>query len=79
MCVHNKHEVKKNDTTAMTAATNEACMEWLDENYYLMGQEWQLIVKNANLLKTFFLVGKMSKFLTVDWYSHPFPGFPMKV
>ena len=26
MCVHIKPEVKKNDTTAMTTATNEACI-----------------------------------------------------
>ena len=38
--VYIKPEVKKNDTTAMTTATNEACIGWLDENSYLMGKEW---------------------------------------
>ena len=35
-----KPEVKTNDTTAMTTATNEACIGWLDESCYLMGNEW---------------------------------------
>ena len=35
-----KPEVKTNDTTAMTAATNEDYLGWLHENYYLMGKEW---------------------------------------
>ena len=28
-----------NDTTAMATATNEACIGYLDENYYFMGKE----------------------------------------
>ena len=39
-CVYIKPEIKRKDTTAMTAATNEACIGWLDENCYLMGKEW---------------------------------------
>ena len=36
-----KPEVKANATTAMTTATNEAFIGWLDENCYLMVKEWQ--------------------------------------
>ena len=39
-CVYIKPEVKKNDTKAMTAAINEACIGWLDENCCLLGKEW---------------------------------------
>ena len=39
MCTHIKPEVKKSDTTAMTAAINEACIGWWDVNYYLMEKE----------------------------------------
>ena len=38
-CVYTKPEVKKDDTTAMTAATNEACIGWIDENSCLIGKE----------------------------------------
>ena len=38
-CVYIEPAVKKKDTTAMTAATNEACIGWLHENGYLMGKE----------------------------------------
>ena len=38
-CACIKPEVKKYDTTAMTAATNEACTGWCDENCYLMEKE----------------------------------------
>ena len=37
--VYMKHEVKKTGTTAMTTATNEACIRSLDENCYLLGKE----------------------------------------
>ena len=37
VCVCIKPLVKKNDTTAMTIATNEAFIGWLEENCYLMG------------------------------------------
>ena len=39
-CVYTKLEVKKKDTKAMTTATSEACIVWLDEKYYFMGNEW---------------------------------------
>ena len=35
-----KPEVKKYDTTAMTAATNNACIGWLDENFLYDVKEW---------------------------------------
>ena len=34
-----KPEVKS-DTTAMTTATNEACIGWWDENCYLIEKKW---------------------------------------
>ena len=37
--VYIKPEVRKKDTTAMTTATNKACIGWIDENWYLMGKE----------------------------------------
>ena len=41
-CAYIKPKLKKkNDTAAMTTATNKACIGWLDENCYLMGKEWQ--------------------------------------
>ena len=33
-------EAKKNDIISMAATTNEACIWWLNENFYLMGKEW---------------------------------------
>ena len=38
-----------------------------------------LIVEDVNLLRRIFLVGKISKILTVGWYSSPSPGFLIKV
>ena len=38
-----------------------------------------LIGEDVNLLKGIFLVGKMRKFMTTKWYSHPSPGFRRKV
>ena len=38
-----------------------------------------LILEDINLLKKIFLVGKISKFLAVGWYSPPSPGFPIRV
>ena len=38
-CMYIKPEVKKNDTTEITTATNEPCIGWLDENCYLMRKE----------------------------------------
>ena len=38
--VYIKAEVLKNNTTTVTTATNEACIGWLDQNYYQMGKEW---------------------------------------
>ena len=32
--------IKPYVTTAITTATNEAWIGWLDENCYLMGKEW---------------------------------------
>ena len=46
---------------------------WLGEGMTL------LIGEDVNLLKGVFLVGKMRKFMTTKWYSHPSPGFPRKV
>ena len=40
MCVHIKPDVKKNDTTAMTTATNEICIGWWDEKCNLMEKDW---------------------------------------
>ena len=33
-----------------------------------------LIAEDVNLLRRIFLVGKMSTFLAVGWYSTPTPG-----
>ena len=38
-----------------------------------------LIAEDVNLLIGIFLLGEMSKFLAVEWYSPPFSGFPIKV
>ena len=38
-CVYIKPEVKKNYTTGMTTALNEACIGRLDQNCYLMRKE----------------------------------------
>ena len=71
---------EKNDTTAMTAATNEACIKCLGENYYLMGEGMTLLTaENVNLLRTIFLVGKVSNFFAVSWDSPLYPRFPIKV
>ena len=37
-CVYIKPDVKKNDTTAMSRATNEVCTGWLDRNCNLWGK-----------------------------------------
>ena len=79
-CEYIKPEVKSNDTTVMTSATNEAWIGWWDENCYLMGGGMTLLIaEDAYLLRRIFLVGKMSKCLLVSWYSFLSPGFPMKV
>ena len=74
------NDVKKNDTTTMTTTTNEADIGWLNKNYYLMGEGMKLLIEeDVNSLRKIFLVGKMSRFLAVNWYSSPSPGFPIKV
>ena len=66
-CEYIKSEVKNNNTTAMTSATNEACIGWWDENCYLMGEGMTLLIaEDAYLLGRIFLVGKISKFLLVS-------------
>ena len=47
--VYIKPEVKKNDTTAMTAAINEACIWRLHENCYLV-REIFLVREMSNIL-----------------------------
>ena len=59
---YKKPEVKKNDTTAMTAAINEACIGWLHGSYYLV--------------RGIFLVQKMSFFLLLGRIIPPSTGFP---
>ena len=56
----------KNDITLMIAATNEACIEWLHENCYLMEKGITLLVgEGVNFLKWDFLFEGMNKFLAV--------------
>ena len=49
----------KIDTTAMIVALNEACIEWLHENCYLM--------------RGTFLAREMNNFLAVGWFSAAIP------
>ena len=44
MCVHIKPEVKKNDTIAITIATNEACIGWWDKKLLFHGEGKELLI-----------------------------------
>ena len=59
----------------MTAATNETCLGYLDENYNLIDKGMTFfIAQDVNLLWRIFLVGKMSNFLAVGWVSLNYLG-----
>ena len=77
--VYIKTEVKKNDTTAMATATNEACIGWLVKNCHLIGEGMALLIAEDVNYKGGFLVGKMSKFFAFGCYSPPSSEFPIKV
>ena len=49
----------KNHTTAMTTATNEACVGWWDENLLFDGERMTLlIVEDVNFIKEDFSSGE---------------------
>ena len=56
--VYIRPEVKKIYTTAMTTATNEACIGWIDENCYFMGKEWHFDSGRCKFIKEDFSGGE---------------------
>ena len=63
-CVHKAWNLKY-DTTEMTVAINEDCIGWLLENCCLMEDMKLLTVKDLNLFREIFLMGKMSTVLAL--------------
>ena len=58
-----KPEIKKNDTTAMATAINEACIGWLHENCCLMRETF--LVREMRIFSL--LGGILLRFFPIFW------------